>query len=176
MGMWCIVECHLRIGGGECCAFVKVSSVVRYLHWTIAVQGLPLVALLWLWCLLPTRHSLRIRHIAVLVLPILALTSIPVGEEKQTFISFKCNAFKRRLFCYKVDNYALLHTLIALPNIRISLLHYGRSILKISQCLRAILHTVLSYNHNREICIALFQHPLLTALYRKFLKIDRSLV
>jgi len=31
-------------------------------------------------------------------------------------------------------------------------------------------------NHNREFFIALFQHPLLTVLYRKFLKIDRTLV
>ena len=32
------------------------------------------------------------------------------------------------------------------------------------------------HNHNRESYIALFQHPLLTALYINFFKIDRSLV
>ena len=33
-----------------------------------------------------------------------------------------------------------------------------------------------NHNHNRKNYITLFQYPLLTALYRKFLKIDRSLV
>ena len=32
VGKWCRVECRLRIGGGECCASVKVSSVVRCMH------------------------------------------------------------------------------------------------------------------------------------------------
>ena len=29
---WCRVECRLRIGDGECCASVKVSSVVLCMH------------------------------------------------------------------------------------------------------------------------------------------------
>ena len=34
----------------------------------------------------------------------------------------------------------------------------------------SVTHFHFNKNHNREICIAVFQHPFLTALYRKFKK------